>query len=289
VSDLAAQWLEPKAERTSKTQDTAVHKPKRARVSHHSPLWLTLLPFVITAGTFVLSFVQQYRQHSDETQATRDSEWRKAIQQISSKESDVAIQGAYEMESFLDDDEHGPQALSITSALLPNVNDQRFFDIILFGLIKKANQNQENQRQFIALDVALATQLKDEYYRVVKTFTKKKRPPADRSFPNFLMHPDQFYSEDSESEKLEYVLTKTWELDSVSHGLAKLWNREPPSVTPDDLYLAGVILFNSDYSKVDFRRTRGMNEMLFVGNCKVNETTLPSGIVASCTAPSPAP
>ena len=288
MSDLAAQWLEPEAEQSSKVQARTGHKPKRARVSHRSPIWLTLLPFIITAGTFLLSFVQQYRQHADETQATRDSEWRKAIQQVSSKESDVAIQGAYEMESFLDDDEHGPQALKITSALLPNVNDQRFFDIILFGLLPKANQ--KNQRQFIVLDAALAAQLKDEYYRVTKTFTRAKRPPKDPSFSNFLMNPDQFYREGSESDKLAYVLTKAWELDSASHGLANLWNHEPasPGTTPDGESLDGVVLFNNDYSKVDFRRTRGMNEVLFVGHCKVNETTLPSGIVAGCAAPHPA-
>ena len=288
MSDLAAQWLEPKAEQSSETQDAATHKPKRARASHRSPLWLTLLPFIITAGTFVLSFTQQYRQHMDETQATRDSEWRKAVQQVSSKESDIAIQGAYEMESFLDDQQHGPQALSITSALLPNVNDERFFDIILFGLLPKANQ--KNQSQLIAIDVALATQLRDEHYRVVKTFTRAKRPPKDVSFSNFLMNPGEFYREDSESDKYAYVLTKTWELDSASHGLAKLWNHEPasPGTTPDGQSLEGVALFNNDYSKVDFRQTRGMNEVLFVGDCKVNKMALPSGIEAKCAAPSAA-
>jgi hypothetical protein len=288
MSDLAAQWLEPEAEQSSKAQDGAAHKPKRARASHRSPLWLTLLPFIITAGTFVLSFTQQYRQHMDETQATRDSEWRKAVQQVSSKESDIAIQGAYEMESFLDDQQHGPQALSITSALLPNVNDERFFDIILFGLLPKADQ--KNQSQLIAVDVALATQLKDEHYRVVKTFTRAKRPPKDPSFSNFLMNPGQFYREDSESDKYSYVLTKTWELDSASHGLAKLWNHEPasPGTTPDGQLLEGVVLFNNDYSKVDFRQTRGMNEVLFVGGCKVNKMALPSGIEVKCAAPSAA-
>jgi hypothetical protein len=285
VSDLAAQWVEPKAERSSEAQDPTAHKPKRARISHGSPLWLTLLPFIITAGTFVLSFVQQYRQHKDETQATRDSEWRKAIQQVSSKESDVAIQGAYEMESFLDDTEHGWQALSITSALLPNVNDQRFFDIIFFGLLPKADQ--ESQSQFIAVDVAVAAQLNDEYFRVVKTFTKKKPPPADQSFPNFLMNPGEFYPDDADSDKLAYVLTKTWQLDSVSHGLAKLWNRDPksPGATPDSQWLAGVVLFNNDYSKVDFGQAHGMNEVLFVGSCKVNKSTLPTGTVVNCTPP----
>ena len=285
MSDLAAQWAEPKAETPDRTQDKVGHKPKRRRVSHRTPLWLTLLPFIITAGTFVLSFAQQYRQHADETQATRDSEWRKAVQQVSSKESDVAIQGAYEMESFLDDQQHASQAISITSALLPNVNDQRFFDILLFGLVPKANQ--KNQSQLIALDVALATQLNDEYYRVVKTFTKTKPSPADNTFPNFLMHPDQFYSEDSESDKLAYVLAKAWELDSASHGLAKLWNHEPsaPGTTPDGQSLDGVILFNNDYSKVDFGHARGMNNVRFIGDCKVNATTLPSGVVANCAAP----
>lgn len=287
MSELTAQRLEPRAKPSSKTQDRIGHKPKRGYATQRSPLWLTLLPFLITAGTFVLSFAQQYRQHMDETQATRDSEWRKAIQQVSSKESEVAIQGAYEMESFLDDEQHGSQALSITSALLPNVNDQRFFDIILFGLLRKANQ--DNQRQFIALDVALATQLKDEYYRVVKTFTKKKPPPPDTTFSNFLMHPELFYPEGSESDKLAYVLLKTWELDSVSHGLAKLWNLEPRTVTPDGLYLSDIVLFNNDFSKVDFRHTLGMDKGLFVGDCKVNKMTLSPemDVKVDCAAPHP--
>ena len=288
VSDLAAPMSSAKAEPSSDRQEKTVRKPKPRSAIHHSPLWLTLLPFLITAGTFVLSFAQQYRQHKDDTQATQDSEWRKALEQVSSKESDVAIQGAYEMESFLSDQQHGPQALSITSALLPNVNDQRFFDIILSGLFPKADQT--NQSQFIAVNVALAGQLNDEYYSVLKTLTNAKSSPADQSFADFLMHPDQFYREDSESDKLAYVLTKTWELDSVSHSLSKLWNHGPgvPGATPNDQWLSGVVLFNNDYSKADFRNARGMDEVLFVGNCKVNKTALPSGVDVKCAAPNPA-
>jgi hypothetical protein len=246
------------------------------------------LPFLITAGTFVLSFTQQYRQHADETQATRDSEWRKAVQQVSSKESDVAIQGAYEMESFLDDQQHGPQALATTSALLPNVNDQSFFDIILFSLISKANQ--KNQGNLIVVDAALARQLKDEHDRIAKSLAKQ-RSPADKTFANFLMHPEDFYS-DSQSDKLNYVLSKTWELDSASRGLAKLWKHETtePGLSPDGHSLDGVVLFNHDFSGVDFRHAQAMDNVLFVGNCKVDKSELPSpGPEVHCAAPPAAP
>lgn len=280
MSDLVANpGLEPYAKSASETPEKTDDKPMNHR------LWLTLLPFLITAITFLLSFGQQYWQHQDEAKATRDSEWRKALQQVSSKESEIAIQGAYEMESFLDDERHGQQALEIAAASLPNVADKRSFDLIFFNLIKKADQ--KTQSEFIAVDFAITEQLRDDYNKAIESFSKTKPAPADESFDNFVMHPSQFYLEDSESDKLADVLTKTWELESVSHGLARLWSQTWPKISPDGHWLNEVVLLNNDYSAVDFTGTKGMTSALFVGDCKVNQKALPAGVTVDCATPAP--
>jgi hypothetical protein len=281
VSDLVANpAFEPYDKGANETPENTGDKP----MNHQ--LWLTLLPFLITAITFLLSFAQQFSQHAVEAKATRDSEWRKALQQVSSKESEIAIQGAYEMESFLDDEQHGQQAMEIAAASLPNVTDKRSFDLIFFNLIKKADQ--KNQSEFIAVDVAITEQLRDDYFKAIESFRKAKRAPSDTSFDNFVMHPDQFYRGDSESEKLADVLTKTWELESVSHGLADLWSSQAlPKISPDGHRLNEIVLLNNDYSAVDFSHTKGMTNALFVGDCKVDQTALPAGVTVDCATPAP--
>lgn len=293
MSDLAADaalgigLTDSKPAAETSTKNAAVNASRR-RKARKEKLLITVLPVIITGATFVLSFSAQLWQQHVQSRETRDSEWRKALQQVSSKDTETAIQGAYEMESFLDDSRYGSQARAIAADLLPSITDHRSFDLIFANLLEKANQ--QNQSEFIAVDVALTDQLEDEYYKAIQSFndlSNVKAVPADKSFPGFLMHPDRFYSEDAESDKLAYVLSKTWELDTVSHGLARLWSRHSNALSPDGQFLSDMVFFNNDFSNVDFRHTREMDDIQFIGGCRVDQAMLPSDIKPGCQTPAP--
>ena len=234
-------------------------------------LWITVIPFIFTGATFLL---QMWQQHV-ESRAKVDSEWREAMRQVSSAKSETAIQGAYEMESFLNDKKYGSQAGAIAAALLPNIDDHIAFDLIYFDLLD-GKATKYNQNEFIAIDSSITQQLKDEYYKVQDTFGPSKPAPRDNTLENFVMNPDLFYRDNSESDKIGYVLNKTWELDSVSNGLALLWSHQltKETVDPSGQGLQDLVFLNNNFSNVDFTRAT-MNNVEFVGDCKVNEKLLP--------------
>ena len=94
----------------SKPVESTTKKANSRRNARRRKVLVELLPVIITGATFILSFTAQLWQRHSERKATIDSEWRKALQQVSSKDSETAIQGAYQMESFVNDDRYGGQA-----------------------------------------------------------------------------------------------------------------------------------------------------------------------------------
>lgn len=246
---------------------------------------ITLLPVLITGVTFLLSFGASLWQWHERSQAQKDSEWRTALKQVSSKDNEIATQGAYEMQSFLDDGTRGPAATAIAAALLPHIKDHIAFDLIFFDLLDRTNQ--ADQGRFIAIDSELTRQLYDAYWKAKKHLGSLKTPPADDSFGSFLIHPDLFFDEDTQSDDLAFVLDKAWELDSVSNGLSRLWagQLKHARANPDGQGLDDLIFFNNDFSRVDFSQAGHMTKVQFVGNCKVNSAMLPrAGITIDCMA-----
>jgi hypothetical protein len=264
------------------------HDKAKRKVRNNKTL-ITLLPVIITGATFLLSFSAQLYQQRVRTQEARDAEWRSALKQVSTKQSETAVQGAYEMVSFLDDAKYGAQAAAIAAALLPSIRDHIAFDLVFFNLIERENRG--NQNEFIAIDSSLTQQLLDAYGQAKENLGDLKTPPTGGdSFSNFLLHPEQFFREDTDSDKLAFVLDKAWELDSVSDGLSQLWSGQLKGKRPtlDHQGLNDLVFLNNDFSSVDFRGAGRMNNVQFLGDCKVNRAMLPpAGTTVNCSPPNP--
>lgn len=241
----------------------------------------TLLPILLTAATFLISFLfQVYQQHSQLVSA-EDSEWRKALEHVAAKDSATAALGAYEMQSFLDT-RHGAKARSIAITLLPQVDNHAIFDLILYDVLPGVNQS--NQQQIVAVDRLIAGQLHDSYRDLLRDTARTKPLPTDTSFAHFLTDPAAFYEDESESEQLGRTLERTWELDSVSNALSSMWSQKKlwSRLTPHGEDLDDIVLLNNDFRSVDFKASRSMNGATFYGSCLVEKSKLLPGASVEC-------
>jgi hypothetical protein len=281
-------------------------------VKHHaekkSPV-VTFMPFVLTAVTFLATFVfqicqnrqqnnfqeSQRRAQEDATKqqsafqlsqqqvqqdATANSEWRKALEDLTAKDGPSASVGAYEMVSFLGAVKYGDQALAIVPSLLTKIDNPLTFDVILFDI--NPHINQDNQSQLITIDTILARDLSDLYRKV----THSKASARDRSFGAFLQAPDQFIDGSEQADLLNQAWTQTWELDSVSSALSNDWsgvNWGALHPTPQDQDLSGGVVFlNNDWSGIDFSGAE-LDGIAFFGKCKMDQKTkLPRSATVNC-------
>jgi hypothetical protein len=259
--------------------------------------YLKILPFIITCATFLLTFgFQLWQWEADKANkdrqwtadqdakktdqdAQRDSEWRKALAHVSAKDSPGAIAAAYEMESFLNDPKYGGQARGITASLLPRVEDYFAFDEIFFTLLKKINQ--DNQNEIVSIDSMIAKDLRSLYEE--RFGQNRIGEHSQVSFGQFLDSPEQYFDASKESDKRRLAFSKAWELESVSHGLSELWRGQYSSkVTPTGQLLVDLTFYKNDFGGINFKGAylRGVK---FVGDCNVDKFNLPDGARDECT------
>jgi hypothetical protein len=239
------------------------------------------VPLALTAATFLMTFLFQIYQQRTQAEFTEGTEWRKALEHVASKDPATAAIGAYEMESFLET-KHRSHARDIAMTLLPKLDDHLVFDLILFGALP--NIDKSSQSQVVEVDRLLVEQLHDLHKEAVKEDDGKKTLPKDISFSHFLEDPEAFFSKETEGESLRLTLEKTWELDSVTHALSKLWHRNGlwPTATPSGLDLSEIVLFNNDFTGVDFKKARITTGAAFYGGCQVSKDRLPSDVEDGC-------
>jgi hypothetical protein len=119
------------------------------------------------------------------------SDWREALSKVSVSKTDSPI-GAFEMESFLDDDKYADKARSIAASLLPSVADPQEFDAGFFVLLKGTNA--DNQNEIIGIARSL-TDTQETLKNKALNASKGKAHTKDQSFDNFIMHPQEFFDE----------------------------------------------------------------------------------------------
>lgn len=247
------------------------------------PGFVTLLPFMLTGATFILTFCFQIYQERIRTDAQSETEWRKALEEVGATDPSGSTKAAFEIESYLDSPDHGGQARAIAASLLPNVNNKFEFDELFTQLLKGTTQ--QNQNQLINIDALISAQLRDDYVSALRN-PPQGGLPTDHKFGTFLEHPDRFYDGTNGSAQIDDVLTKAWELDSVTEGLKEIWTNGTKSgkVTPAKEDLDDCVFFNYDFSAIDFRAAESMANVQFDGTCAVVSGNLPKDVINGCHA-----
>jgi hypothetical protein len=253
---------------------------------------VTLLPVILTAATFLLSFSFQIHQQAQQNKFQReqveaqdsaavDSEFRKALEQVIAKDGSSAAVGAYEMESFLDS-KHGSQARAIAASLLPKIDDKFAFDVLFFDLL--AGVTQQNQNQIVTINGLLTSQLKDLYWKALHK-PRRTQLPKDSSFRAFVQRPELFFPDTSDSDQLNQALTKAWELESVSNGLSDIWTGQlgNPHPTPAGQELDDLVFIGNNFQGVDFQQAASMSDVDFYGDCNVQGAKFPAQVKPECT------
>jgi hypothetical protein len=290
MDDLQAPRIPALARISTPEAESAAKGPANHNTDEKNPV-VTFLPFVLTAVTFLATFVFQIYQNRQQNnfqesqqqaqqQTIADSEWRTALEQSTAKDGPSASVGAYEMISFLGSGKYGDQAVAIIPSLLTKVDNPLSFDVILFDV--NPHITQDNQSQLIAIDTILVRDLSDLYSK----FAHGKASAKDRSFAAFLQAPNQFIDDPKQADLLNQAWTQTWELDSVSSALSNDWrgvNWVTPHPTPQNQDLSGgVVLLNNDWRGIDFSEAAGL---AILGKCKTDETTkLSSSTTVKCTS-----
>jgi hypothetical protein len=267
--------------------------PTKHNADQNNPL-VTLLPFALTAVTFLATFLFQIHQNNQQesfqqlqqqTQqdATLDSEWRKALEHLTAQDGPSASVGAYEMVSFLQAGKYSDQALAIIPSLLTKIDNPLTFDVVLFDI--NSHINQDSQSQLVAIDTILVKDLGDLCKRVPHCNPSIK----DGSFAAFLQTPDEFIKNPKQTGLLDQAWTQIWELDSVSSALSNNWrgvHRVKPYPTPQGQDLsAGVVLLNNDWRGIDFSQAADLDGVAIFGKCKIDQTTkLSSSMTVRCTS-----
>jgi hypothetical protein len=290
MADAQASLVSVPAAISAPEAEAAKTRPVKHHPGEKSPA-VTFIPFVLTAATFLATFVFQIYQNRQQNSfqesqqraqedATANSEWRKALEDLTAKDGPSASVGAYEMVSFLGAAKYGDQALAIVPSLLTKIDNPLTFDVILFDI--NPHINQDNQSQLITIDTILARDLSDLYRTVTHTDTSAK----NRSFGAFLQAPDQFIDGSVHADLLNQAWTQTWELDSVSSALSNDWkgvNWPAGHPTPQDQDLSGGVVFlNNDWSGIDFSGAE-LEGIAFFGKCKIDQKTkLPRSATVNC-------
>lgn len=230
-----------------------------------------LLTVLITAIGLVFTFCYQLVQNRTAALQKVDTDWRAAVEKISLDE-DSAATGAFEMQSFFKDPKYGEQAKTIAAVVIPSVANKSEFDVSFSELLKNADQ--QNQGQIISIARNVSDQIRETCDGFAAS-EKKDSGFCDRSLANFVINPQSYFSEATQSDQIKKVLTETWKLDTVDGGLSSLWRVR--GFKPGNADLSGIIFYNNDLQGVDLRQAT-LDGVLFVGTCKVDGSLLPRGL-----------
>jgi len=244
-----------------------------------------LLTVLITAIGLVFTFCYQLVQNRTQLEQNRaaalqkvDTDWRAAVASISVNEG-AAATGVFEMQSFFDDAKYGDQGRTIAALVIPVVPNRSEFDVAFFKLL--TDTNEQNQVRIIAIAKSVSDQIR-ELCHDYAVENKKGNGFCDRTIGDFMINPQNYFSEEKESDQIKKVLIETWKLDSADHGLSTLWRER--KFKPGTAELSGIIFYNTDLQGVDLRQA-SMDDVVFVGTCKVDPPLIPKDLPHSQRLP----
>jgi hypothetical protein len=214
-----------------------------------TPVWPTVLTSITALLAVLLTAMtlnNQTKESVERRDAAEDAQWTEAMKQISLKDASVQT-GIFGIQGFLDSRRHGVQAREVASALLPLTDNKDTFEIVLKGLIQRTNAN--NQRDLIGIAKTIAYNEWD-IFNGLKTSNVPPGCPDD-DIVSFLNYIDRCYQfkEGEELPIAKRAWLYSWEIDSMSDALGKLWQKRLPGVSPSNLNLSAIILENTDNLK----------------------------------------
>ena len=166
------------------------------------------------------------------------------------------------MQSFLTDPKYGDQARAIAAAILPSVASHQEFDAAFFVLLQKTDQH--NQAAIIAIATNVSNRVRNLHEIALRQLRDNPKS-IDPSLENFVLHPDQFFSGDEQSEYLKETDEETWKLDSAIGALNSMWHGSR-TIRP---------------LKIDFTHAT-MNDVYFLGPCNIDTSKLPKEVHQEC-------
>jgi hypothetical protein len=218
---------------------------KQLRGYKPTPVWPTVLTSITALLAVLLTAItlnNQTKESVERRDAAEDAQWMEAMKQISLKEASLQT-GIFGIQGFFDSRRHGVQAREVASALLPLTDNKDTFEIVLKGLVRRTDAG--NQRDLIGIAKTVAYNEWD-IFDGLKTSNVPAGCPVDDliSFVNYIDRCYEFKGgEELPIAKRAWLYS--WEIDSMSDALAKLWQKGLPGVSPSNLNLSAIILENT--------------------------------------------
>jgi hypothetical protein len=191
------------------------------------------------------SQASQFQQTlSEQRRGSVDAQWRDALKLVSFTDPHSSGVGALAMLSFFGTD-HGPEAVTIASSLLPNVSNVGIFDKVLAAIRDKtAEDNNFANISSVARALGMAQRAK---YHIAGAASKENTPFLMETVDAFYLDPKSI-----EDDPRQQLNVSAWDLDTTSQFLKDLWKTHgKPSA--DHKPLTGIVLENAhtDYDNFD--------------------------------------
>jgi len=221
-----------------------------------TPVWPTVLTPITAFLAVLLTVVtlhNQTKESEERREAAEDSQWIDVMKQISLKDSSVQM-GILGVQGFFDSQRHGKQAREVATILLPLTDNKDAFEIVLKGLVQHTNA--DNQRDLIGIARTIAYNEWD-VFNGLKSGNVPEGCPVD-DVVAFLNAANQCYrlKDGEELPVAKRAWLYSWEIDSMSDVLGKLWQRGLPSVNPDKTLSALILVNNDNLKNLDFSRSK---------------------------------
>ncbi len=222
-----------------------------------TPVWPTVLTSITAFLAVLLTTFTLHNQTIESEQrreAAEDSQWIDVMKQISLKDSSVQM-GVLGVQGFFDSQRHGRQAREAATTLLPLTDNKDAFEIVLKGLVRHTNA--DNQRDLLGIARSIAYNEWDVFHGLKSSVVPEKCPVDD--IVAFMNAANECYKfKDGEELPIaKRAWLYSWEIDSMSDALGKLWQSGLPGVTPRNQNLSALILVNSNNLKaLDFSKSQ---------------------------------
>jgi hypothetical protein len=260
--------------------DTAMMENRFGRTRFWATTLTPVLAVLITGATLLIQARQfrtsndqqakQYKATSDfqanqfkatnnlQVSQNADASWRELIKSVSFNDPKSALIGALAVEGFFDSPTYGSQSRSIATALLPVVDNVGGFDQIFDELRKRTNVR--NQYELVSISTMISFRAREQHKLGATALTD------GQNVPTFLLYDITSIDPNPDSKGKNQVMqdkVTSWELDSVSQGLARLWAHNNPQHLFPDPYLVSVVLEHACFRDLILRDARLGRSILY--------------------------
>jgi hypothetical protein len=212
------------------------------------PVLAVLLP-----GLALIENIHETNQKAAfERRQAEDSEWRDVLKNISLENPNSVQMGLFGLQGFIDSQsDHAGGARAMAVVLLPLASSEDGFDITFAELVRKTSDS--NQEDLFAIGRRVSTLERD---LMVKAVAQRSdlRTSCKKAYPDLFFAREDCFTDnvDLDSPMVDRIWLYSWEIDSVSNGLLKLWKRPDSTARPKNQILSGLIFQDAKFEGLDF-------------------------------------